>query len=163
MRKDTNYYAISNYAKCLLGSFKKDAARLIVFLFKFTPTFINEYYSNPYKLTCMADIKNMEGLTVADVEREIERGGKFVYFQYCISILILTFRRSSNIYFIRAGESTFKYGIGFTLLTLLVGWWGIPWGPIYTIGALVKNIRGGENVTQEIMSHMTTPSDPWQE
>jgi hypothetical protein len=25
----------------------------------------------------------------------------------------------------------------------LVGWWGFPWGPIYTIGTVISNIRGG--------------------
>jgi len=24
-----------------------------------------------------------------------------------------------------------------------LGWWGIPWGPIYTIASLVRNARGG--------------------
>ena len=50
-------------------------------------------------------------------------------------------------------------GLPFTLLSLLLGWWGIPWGPIYTIQSLWVNLKGGRDVTQEIMPsmrHVTT-------
>ena len=83
----------------------------------------------------MAQIKNIEGRTNGEIEHALNTGGKFVVFQYCISIVVMTFRRSSDIYFIPPGESTVKHSIGFTLLTLVLGWWGIPWGPIYTIGS----------------------------
>ena len=93
----------------------------------------------------------MEGMSNDDINRELSNGGKFVVFQYCISILVMTFRRSSDIYFIRAGESTIKHSIGFTLLTFFIGWWGFPWGPIYTIGALVTNFSGGKDITADVL------------
>ncbi len=96
-------------------------------------------------------INGIEGMTVAAVQAEVARGGKFVVFQYCISILVMTFRRSSDIYFIRAGEGTFGVSIGYTIVSILLGWWGIPWGPIYTIGAIITNLGGGKDITQEIM------------
>jgi len=99
----------------------------------------------------MAQIKNIQGVTVDELNREIERGGKFVIFQYCFSIILMTFRRGSDVYFIRAGESTLKYSIGFTLLAFFFGWWGIPWGPIYTIGSIFTNLTGGKDVTQDII------------
>lgn len=94
-------------------------------------------------------IIGIEGLTVAQLDDELERGGKFVVYQYCISIVIMTFKRSSNVYLIRDGEGAFGKGLKYTLLSLILGWWGIPWGPIYTIGAIVTNCRGGKDVTQE--------------
>ena len=97
-------------------------------------------------------IIGIEGMTVEEVNRELEKGGKFVIFQYCISILILTFRRSSNIYFMRSGESTFLKSIPYTLISLFLGWWGIPWGPIYTIGSMITNFSGGKNITLEVIS-----------
>ncbi len=97
-------------------------------------------------------IQGIEGMNREQLQFEVQQGGKFVHFQYCISVLIMTFRRSSDIYFIRAGEGTFGKGIGFTLLTLVAGWWGIPWGPIYTIGSLVTNFGGGKDVTQEVLA-----------
>jgi hypothetical protein len=106
----------------------------------------------------MAQIKNIEGLTVAELNNELSRGGKFVIFQYCVSIVVMTFRRSSDIYFVRAGESTIKHSIGYTLLTLLLGWWGIPWGPIYTIGSLYTNLSGGKDVTREVLNSLNSSS-----
>jgi hypothetical protein len=97
-------------------------------------------------------IKNIEGLTAQQLQREVESGGKFVFYQYTISIIVLTFKQSSDIYFIRPGEQAWIKGLPFTVLTLLLGWWGFPWGPIYSIGSLYQNLSGGEDVTQEILA-----------
>lgn len=102
----------------------------------------------------MAQLKNVAGLTTDELNRELQSGGRFVLFQYCISVLIMTFRRGSAIYFIRAGESTAKYSWQYTLLTLLLGWWGIPWGPIYSIGSLHTNLTGGKDVTQQVLASL---------
>jgi len=104
----------------------------------------------------MAGIKNIEGLTVDEINRELSNGAKFVVFQYCFSIILMTFKRGSDIYFIKAGESTIKYSIGFTLITFFFGWWGIPWGPIYSIGALFSNLTGGKDITQEVLNSMNS-------
>lgn len=97
------------------------------------------------------EIKGLEGRTVEQINRELARGARFVIFEYCISIIIMTFRRSSDIHFIPADEGTLGKSIGFTLMTMLLGWWGIPWGPIYTIGALTTNVRGGKDVTDDVL------------
>lgn len=97
-------------------------------------------------------IVGIEGINGQQIAFELERGAKFVIYQYCISILIMTFRRSSDIYFVRAGESAFSKGLGFSLISLLLGWWGIPWGPIYTIGSFITNFGGGKDVTQEVLA-----------
>ena len=106
----------------------------------------------------MASIKNIEGLTVDELNRELRNGGKFVVYEYCISIIVMTFKRGSDVYFVKAGESTIKNHIGLTILTFLLGWWGIPWGPIYSIGALYTNLSGGKDVTQEILASMNNRS-----
>jgi hypothetical protein len=76
----------------------------------------------------MEGIKNMEGLSLAEINRELSCGAKFVVFQYCISILVMTFRRSSDIYFIKSDDSATNHGLGYSLLTLCLGWWGISMG-----------------------------------
>ena len=103
-------------------------------------------------------IKGVEGLSTEQVNAELQRGGKFVIFQYCISVLILTFKRPSPIYFIRAGESPHGKHIGYTLLSLVAGWWGIPWGPIFTIGSVFTNLNGGKDVTQAVMASVNPAS-----
>lgn len=99
----------------------------------------------------MPNIIGVDGMTDDQIHAEIKRGGRFVSFDYTISIIIMTFRRSSDIYFLRAGESATSPQIGFTVLTFFLGWWGIPWGPIYTIGSLYRNLTGGRDVTQELL------------
>jgi len=96
-------------------------------------------------------IANIEGLTPQEIREEINNGGSFVYFPYTISIVLATFKRSSNIFLIKAGESKIKYAATPTLANVFLGWWGIPWGPIYTIGSLYSCLSGGKDVTNEVM------------
>ncbi|KAF2515249.1 hypothetical protein [Flavobacterium foetidum] len=100
-------------------------------------------------------IKNIDGLRVSQVRDLVHQGGKFVIFPYTISFVLMTLKRSSDIYFIRPDESTFKYSWGYAVLNLVVGWWGFPWGPIYTIGSAYHHIVGGKDLTMEVMSHLT--------
>jgi hypothetical protein len=97
-------------------------------------------------------IKNLDGLTTDEINRELAHGAKFVIYQFTISIIVMTFRRSSDVYFVRASENSTVKGLPYTLLTFVLGWWGIPWGPIYSIGALYNNLTGGKNITEEILA-----------
>ncbi|WP_238649935.1 hypothetical protein [Paenibacillus piscarius] len=99
-------------------------------------------------------IKGIENMDGGNIMSQIQQGGKFVVYTYCFSIILVTFRRSSNIYFIRADEGSVKKGLKYTLFTLLLGWWGIPWGPIYSIGALITNFRGGKDITNEVLASL---------
>lgn len=78
----------------------------------------------------MAKIVGIEGMNPQQLVHELQGGAKFVQYQFCFSVLIMTFKQGTNAYFLRAGESTTVKGLRWSLLTLLVGWWGIPWGPI---------------------------------
>jgi hypothetical protein len=95
-----------------------------------------------------------EGLTSEELTREIRIGAKFVIFEYAISLFVVTLRRSSDIYFVRAGESAVAKGLPYTLLSLFLGWWGVPWGLIYTPMALVTNLSGGKDVTPEVRASL---------
>ncbi len=97
-------------------------------------------------------IRGIEGMSNEQVEQELQRGARFVVFQYCISILVMSFKRSSDIYFVKAGEGTGKQKAGFSALSLLLGWWGIPWGPIWTIATVFRNASGGVDVTADILA-----------
>lgn len=100
------------------------------------------------------EIKNIEGLRVSQIRDMVQQGGKFVVFPYTVSFILMTLKRSSDIYFIKADENTFKYSYGYVFLNLIVGWWGVPWGPIYTIGSAYHHIVGGKDLTPEVMSHL---------
>jgi len=122
------------------------------------PAGLGAVHNNKITREVQMKIIGVEGLTNEQVNDEIGRGGRFVMYQYCISVLVMTFKRPSNIYFMKAGERSFGKGIGFSLMTLLLGWWGIPWGPIYTIQSLWVNFSGGRDVTKEIMAQSAAPA-----
>jgi len=97
-------------------------------------------------------IVGIEGISAQELNFELQQGAKFVFYQYCISIIIMTFKRPSDIYFIRAGEGRIGKGLSFSIMTFFLGWWGIPWGPIYTMESFITNFGGGKDVTQEVIA-----------
>jgi hypothetical protein len=105
----------------------------------------------------MAGIKGLEGLSPSQLQNELARGGRFVVFEYCVSILVKTFRRASDVYFVRAGEGTLALSAGYNLLSLLLGWWGFPWGLIYTPLCLATNLSGGKDVTEQVVTALLAP------
>ncbi len=100
-------------------------------------------------------IIGIEGMTVDELNDELERGGRFIMYEYCISVLVMTIKQSSNIYFVKGNQNPVSKGLGFSLLSMVMGWWGIPWGPIYTIWALHTNFTGGKNVTREVIDALS--------
>ena len=99
-------------------------------------------------------IKNIEGLSVAEIRTLVGQGGRFVYFPYTVSVVLATFKRASSIYFVRPDEKSIKHSYKHVITNSLLGWWGIPWGPIYTIGSMYHQINGGKDVTSEVMSEL---------
>ena len=107
----------------------------------------------------MTKIVGFEAIqSTAQLQEEIRQGGKFVMYQYCISLAVITFKRWSRVYFIRHDQSAAMKGLPFTLLTLVLGWWGFPWGPIYTIQTLWINLRGGKDITRDLVASMVSTS-----
>ena len=90
---------------------------------------------------------------MTQIQDEIAHGGKFVQYTWCVSLVAVTFRYPSAVYFIRKDESAFVKGLAFSVLTFLFGWWGIPFGVFYTLDALYKNISG-KCVTESVMRHL---------
>lgn len=99
-------------------------------------------------------IHGIDGMSDGDVNAELENGGKFVTYSYCVSIVFFSFKRSSDIYFIRAGNKDMPNRLGYSLISLVFGPWGIPWGPIWTASTIGKNLAGGENVTRKLLSQI---------
>jgi hypothetical protein len=49
-------------------------------------------------------IRGLEGLTLDDVRRGVAGGRRFVFYEWCISLVVVSVRRPSKIYFLRADE-----------------------------------------------------------
>lgn len=93
-------------------------------------------------------------MTFDELNEELEKGGKFVMYTYTLSIVIMTFRQpSEHIYFIRHDESAIKHGWPYLLASLFLGWWGIPWGPIYTLQSIYYALAG-KDVTAEVINNL---------
>jgi hypothetical protein len=105
-------------------------------------------------------IQGIDGMSSDQLRFELQRSAKIVCYHYCVSIVVMTFRRSSDAYFIPAGENAVSRGLPWTLLTLALGWWGIPWGPIFSVQSLIVNFKGGKDITEEITAAMTRPVPP---
>lgn len=85
---------------------------------------------------------------------ELDRGAKLVVYQYVISLGIVTFRRNSPLKLVPADSSPAAKSLPWTLLSFLLGWWGIPFGFIYTPMVLYKNLNGGTDVTPAILAKL---------
>lgn len=96
-------------------------------------------------------IHGAEGMTALVIRDQIHRGAKFVVYEWCFSFLFITYKRSSEIYFIKSDETAFFNSLPYVLFTLLVGWWAIPWGPVRTVECLITNLGGGRNISEQVL------------
>lgn len=97
-------------------------------------------------------IVGTDGLDPQTIRDEVARGARFVLYTYCVSLLIITLKRPLAIHYIRPGRSRITPGLLANLISLVLGWWGFPWGPIYTIQSLANNLSGGLDVTDRILA-----------
>lgn len=66
---------------------------------------------------------------------------RVIRFSCCISVIILTLCRSSGIV---PSERSGATRLLCVLMTLLGGWWGIPWGPIRTVQTISDTAKATE-------------------
>lgn len=93
-------------------------------------------------------------MSVNQLYDELSQGGRIVIYAYCISIIVLTFRLISSPYYIRPEEKSSKYRSKYNLLSLVMGWWHLPWGATYTLEMLKINSDkqgGGTDVTDDVL------------
>ena len=103
-------------------------------------------------------ISGIENLSLQQLQDEIRRGGRFIQFTCCISLVLHSFRGSSVVYFIRQDENHLGKSLPWILVSVLFGWWGIPWGFVYTMESLTTNLAGGKDVTSSVMQLVQTQS-----
>lgn len=89
-------------------------------------------------------LHNVKHLSHEQVADRLIEGATLVQFEYCISLIVITFTLQSGVYLIERNQKTGPYSWRYNLVTILLGWWGIPWGPIRSIRALRTNSNGGK-------------------
>ncbi|MFG6488840.1 hypothetical protein ACG04R_19295 [Roseateles sp. BYS78W] len=97
-------------------------------------------------------INGAERLSAAELRQELQNGARVVAYGFCISIVVMSFKRGSGLYLLRAGEADWGRRLGFSVLSLVAGPWGIPWGPIWTVSTIFTNVGGGRDVSAELLA-----------
>lgn len=94
-------------------------------------------------------------LTFEQVMECRKTGGKFVVYEYLFPRPIFPpVKRISRIYYIDSKEKANKYSFKYNLMTLIWGWWGLPFGPSYTY-SVVKHNKTGTDFTDDVLENLT--------
>ena len=68
---------------------------------------------------------------------------RIVIFKTVMSFVLVTLRKpKSGIY---CSDCAKKESVKASVITWLLGWWGVPWGPVYTVQVLLSNMFGGKH------------------
>lgn len=102
-------------------------------------------------------VAGTEGMTLQQIEDDVLRGGRFRVFRWNFSVIIISFQRTSGLHYIRSGHGPGPHAWPWTLLSLAIGWWGIPWGIFFTLQTLYTNCMGGKEMTAEVLGAIVGP------
>ncbi|AFD09418.1 hypothetical protein [Solitalea canadensis] len=103
-------------------------------------------------------LKIPDHLKFEDIIDNKNKGARFVFFE-CIFPRPF-FRpavRISKIYYLQPGEMAVKFSRKYNVVNLLIGWWGLPFGPEYTYRAIKSNLEGID-ITDDIYANITEES-----
>lgn len=99
-------------------------------------------------------IPGIQGLSAADLQREINLGGRFVAYHQVSSVIYVSWREEVSLCFLKKGQPHPANRLGAILHSFFFGWWGFPWGPLWTITAILANLMGGEDVTDRTVADL---------
>jgi len=100
------------------------------------------------------DLHAFSNWTDQYLQARLLAGERFVVYHYAVSVIFYSFRHPTRVYVQRSRRHAVLMGLPWTLLTALLGWWSFPAGPVFTIQCLAMNLRGGEDVSGEILDHI---------
>ena len=108
------------------------------------------------------DLHRFSNLTERDYHNSVALGARYVYFRFAISLLVFSLVHPTRVYVVHGRKQAWLRGSPYTLLTLLLGWWSIPHGPVRTIACLITNLRGGIDVGPEVLDFIRQQDPKWQ-
>ena len=112
---------------------------------------VNNYHCRVLLYVGFMRIKNIKGLSADNLQQEVSSGGKFIYFAFTISLIVVTFKRTSGVYLIRPGENASIKGFhlhSFFSIRLV----GHSLGTEIHYRSIHTNLQGGKDVTDEVMA-----------
>ncbi|MDF3058697.1 MAG: hypothetical protein K0R17_2912 [Rariglobus sp.] len=101
-------------------------------------------------------------LSEEEIALKLTEGYRLVSYEYCLSFIVVTLKRPTSIYLVTPKDSDFGNRALFSSLSFFIGWWGIPWGPIYTVSTIYRNLSGGHDHSKALIDHVLAknPSGP---
>ncbi|WP_200266643.1 hypothetical protein [Luteolibacter pohnpeiensis] len=95
---------------------------------------------------------------VIDFLERVKRGERVITIPYVLSILILTLQRSmGGIHYVNSSNWPMGRIIIATIVTSIFGWWGLPFGPIFSLISLYYLWFGGRDQTRTMLKSMVGP------
>ncbi len=85
---------------------------------------------------------NLPALATGEAEYrgvKISAGSEVITFDLAFSVVVASFKGRSQM-FVVGQHCLWPWRIAYTLLSFVFGWWGVPWGPIYTVQSLHANL-----------------------
>src|SRR5208283_2092775 len=100
----------------------------------------------PFRSSSRRPIRNLPKL----LQAYNSRGGSIVEYKCVVSCVVLS-QKSSRYVWLPPNRSPALGSLPDTLTTLVFGWWSL-WGFFWTIEALIGNLTGGRDATQELLA-----------
>jgi hypothetical protein len=66
-----------------------------------------------------------------------------VRYPYVISLVVVTLRYESRVHHPTSADGRYLRAVPYIVASLLLGWWGFPWGPWLTLQAVWDCLCGG--------------------
>ena len=95
-----------------------------------------------------------------EIRTRVAAGARLVRFEFCFSLILFTIRRQSPIFFTESWQGRYLRGLGYSLLAITLGPWGVPWGLIYTPWAVWVNLTGGVDETDALLAKLSDRTRP---
>jgi hypothetical protein len=86
----------------------------------------------------------------AELRVRLADGWRCVRFESVVSFGFATLRRQSAVYLTESWQKRYLRGLGYSLRSVLLGPWGVPWGLVWTPHAVWVNLTGGVDVTDNV-------------
>jgi hypothetical protein len=92
-------------------------------------------------------------MTFEQLVSSCEKGSKLVAYLFLIPRPIFPpIQRVSKIFLVNPDEHT-THSIKYNLINLIWGWWGLPFGPVFTYTAIKQN-RTGIDFTEDVLANL---------
>lgn len=86
-----------------------------------------------------------------EIRAAVVAGARLVRFEICLSFLFITIRRQSPLYLTESWQDRYLRGFCYSILALVFGLWGVPWGLFWTSRAIWVNLTGGGDETEQAL------------